>query len=81
LTVIDGSSSWPVIMVASNAVPGQPAANGLGPETCPRSTLYGCAIAAAGIAAVTARTASMTRHRVLVRVAETLSVPSEGPAQ
>src|SRR3954447_17309235 len=49
LTVIDGSVSWPAIMVASNAVPGQPRANGLGPEPCRSFTVYGCAAATAGI--------------------------------
>ena len=63
LTVIDGSTSWPVIMVASKAAPGHPAANGLGPETCRRSlTLYGAAAAMEGTAAITA-TAKTTRNR------------------
>jgi hypothetical protein len=48
LTVIDGSSSWPVMFVSSNA-PGHPAAKGLGPDTSRRSfTLYGAAPATAG---------------------------------
>jgi hypothetical protein len=58
-----------VIIVESNAVSGQPPANGLEPDTCRRSTLYGCAAAAAGIAADTARIARMTRHRLTARVA------------
>ena len=37
LTVIAGSSSWPVIFVSSRKPPGQPAAKGLGPEIAFRS--------------------------------------------
>jgi hypothetical protein len=42
LTVIIGSSSWPVMAWSSKRAPGQPPANGLGPDTTRRSfTLYG----------------------------------------
>src|SRR4051794_19643860 len=66
LTVIDGSSSWPLTMVASNEVPGQPPGNGLGPDTRRRSTVYGCAAATAGTAALTARIANTARACRLV---------------
>jgi hypothetical protein len=42
LTVTAGSSSWPVMAWSSKRAPGQPPANGLGPDTTRRSfTLYG----------------------------------------
>ena len=65
LTVIDVSSSWPAIMVESNAAPGQPAGNGLGPDTSRSAfTLYGIAVATAGTTwATTATPMAVSRIR------------------
>src|SRR5947208_14741769 len=63
LTVIDGSSSWPAIAVESNVAPGQPAPNGLGPDTSRNAfTPYGFAMATARSAWDTAATTRAARR-------------------
>src|SRR2546426_723366 len=74
---MDGSSSWPAIAVESNAALGQPAGNGLGPDTSRNAlTAYGFALATARTASDTTATATLREPPAFIATADQLPFSS-----